>query len=87
MTCQRNRIELKHFVGLLQPLPIPSQKGESISMDYIRSLPKIQGKDSIFVVIDRHTEYAHLFAIFIEYKAHQVAELFFKEVFQLSTLR
>ena len=55
-------------------------------MDFIRGLPKVQGKDSIMVVVDRLTKYAHFFPISIHYKAPQITELFFKEVFRLHGL-
>jgi hypothetical protein len=44
MTCQQNKSELTHLAGLLQPLLIPEQKWESISMDFITGLSKVQGK-------------------------------------------
>jgi hypothetical protein len=52
-------------------------------MDFITGLPQVQGRDCIFVVVDRLTKFAHFFAIPTDYKAIQVAEFFFKEVFQL----
>ena len=51
--CQKNKIEHDYPTGLLQPLPIPDKKWESISMDFITGLPKVQEKDSIMVVVDR----------------------------------
>jgi hypothetical protein len=77
-TCQQNKSEQTHPTGLLQPLPIPEQKWESISMDFITGLPRVQGRDCIFVVVDRLTKFAHFFAIPMDYKAIQVAELFFR---------
>jgi hypothetical protein len=71
---------------LLQPLPILEQKWESISMDFITGLPLVQGKDCIYVVVDRLTKFAHFFAISSKYSTTQVAKLFFREVFRLHGL-
>ena len=62
-TCQEYKDEHTHPTGLLQPLPILKHKWESISMDFITRLPMTQGKDCIFVVVDRLTKFAHFFAI------------------------
>jgi hypothetical protein len=86
MTCQQNKSEQTHLVGLLQPLPIPKQKLERISMDFITSLPRVQGRDCIFVAVDKLTKFSHFFAIPMDYKAMQVAEFFFREVFWLHGL-
>eukprot|EP00253_Pinus_taeda_P014747 PITA_14747 len=83
--CQRNKGEMGHLVGLLQPLPIPEVKWESISMDFITRLPMVQGKDCI-VVVDRLTKYTHFFAISAHYTTAQVVELFFREIFRLHGL-
>jgi hypothetical protein len=85
-TCQQNKFEQTHPARLLQPLPIPEQKWESISMDFITGLSRVQGKDCIFVVVDRLTKFAHFFAIPTDYKAIQVAEIVFREVFRLHGL-
>jgi hypothetical protein len=86
VTCQQNKSKQTHPIRLLQPLPIPEQKLESISIDFITGLPKVQGRDCIYVVVDRLTKFAHFFAIFSEYKAAQVAELFFREIFKFHGL-
>ena len=52
-------------------------------MDFITGLPRVSGRDCIFVVVDRLTKFPHFFAIAMDYKAIQVAELFFREVFRL----
>jgi hypothetical protein len=49
-------------------------------------LPRVQGRDCIFVVVDRLTKFMHFFVIPTEYKATQVAELFFREIFRLHGL-
>ena len=55
-------------------------------MDFITGLPKVQGRDFIYVVVNRLTKFADFYAISIEYNAIQVAELFFREVFRLHGL-
>jgi len=55
-------------------------------MDFITGLPMVQGKDCIFVVVDRLTKYTHLFSISVHYTAAQVAKLFFREIFKLHGL-
>jgi hypothetical protein len=86
VTCQQNKLEQTLPARLLQPLPILEQKWESISMDFITSLPKVQGKDCIYVVVDRLTKFAHFYAILTDYSAVQVVEIFFREVFKLHGL-
>jgi hypothetical protein len=85
-TCQENKDEHTHPAGLLQPLPMPEHKWKSISMDFITGLPKVQGKDWIFIVVDRLTKFAHFFSIAIYFSATQVAKLFFREIFKLHGL-
>ena len=84
--CQQNKIENIHPAGLLQPLPILEKKWESVSMDFITGLPKVQGRDCLYVVVDRLTKFAHFFSISSDYSTAQVAELFFREFFKLHGL-
>jgi hypothetical protein len=55
-------------------------------MDFITGLPKVQGKDCIYVVVDRLSKFAHFYAIPTDYNAIQVEKLFFREVFRLHGL-
>lgn len=66
---QRNKGELTHLAGLFQSLPILEGKGESISMDFITGLPMVQGRDCIYVVVDKLMKYAHFFTIPTSYSA------------------
>ena len=71
-TCQKNKVEHTHPAGLLHPFPIPVQKWESISMDFITGLLKVFSKDCIFVVVDRLTKFAHFFDVTTTFTAAQV---------------
>jgi hypothetical protein len=86
VTCQEKKLEHGLPAGPLQPLPIPKHKWESISMDFITSLHKVQGKDCIYVVVDILTKLSHFYTILTYYSAFRVADVFFMEVFRLHGL-
>lgn len=54
---------MRKMLSLLHPLPIPDQRWEEISMDFIIGLPKLDGRDAILIVVDRLTKYAHFCGI------------------------
>ena len=54
--CQQNKVETAKTLGLLQPLSIPSQVLEEVSLDFVTGLPKFEGKGVIMVVVDRITK-------------------------------
>ena len=52
--CQRNKPSNRRPGGLLQPIPIPQERWEQITMDLIAGLPKTaRGNSGIAVFVDR----------------------------------
>lgn len=82
-TYQWNKIECVKTPGLLQPLPILNQKWQEISMDFITSLLKLEGKDAIFITIDILTKYSYFWRLWSTIKESDVVELYIKEIHRL----
>jgi len=87
LDCQKIKFEHQHPAGLLQPLPIPEWKWETISMDFITGLPKTRkNNDSIMVVVDKLSKSAHFIPMQSTYKAVLIAHIFMKNIFRLHGL-
>jgi len=52
-------------------------------MDFIDGLPKSEGKEVIFVVVDRFSKNAHLMALTHPYSAITVGKVFMENVYKL----
>eukprot|EP00798_Chlamydomonas_sp_ICE-L_P024861 gene24861-biopygen19279 len=62
--------------GTLQPLPIPNAPFDSLNMDFIVGLPKSEGYDMIFVIVDRLTKMVKLAPCKTTDGAEQIAKIF-----------
>jgi hypothetical protein len=82
LTCQQNWTFNKKQAGLLQPLPILEAPWESVSMDFMVSLPLSKGFDAIMVVVDRFSKMAHIIPIMESAIAQEMGRLFFTHVFK-----
>ncbi|GKB64233.1 glycoside hydrolase, catalytic domain-containing protein [Tanacetum coccineum] len=83
LVCQRCKPDLSAYPGLLQPLRIPKTVWYSISMDFIKGLPKSYGCTVILVVVDRLTKYGHFIPLSHLFTALQVAQVFLDQVCKL----
>ncbi|XP_042032774.1 uncharacterized protein LOC121779504 [Salvia splendens] len=78
--CQTTKYSTQKPSGLLQPLPIPTQVWEDVSMDFIVGLPLSRGYTTIMVVVDRLSKYAHFAPLPARFDAMRVARLFIDTV-------
>lgn len=83
MICQKNKSLATSPLGLLQPLAIPKNVWEDISMDFVEGLPKSAGYDTIFVVVDRLSKATHFLDLKHHFTAKSVVVLFIREVVRL----
>jgi hypothetical protein len=82
--CQQLKVEHRHLVRFLQPLPIPEWKWETISMDFITELPKsVKQNDVIMVVVDKLSKSSHFVPVKSTYKAIDIVNIFMKDIFRL----
>lgn len=71
--CHQAKPDRSRYPGLLQPLPVPSQAWQAISLDFIEGLPQSGSYNTILVVVDRLTKYAHFVSLRHLFTALKVA--------------
>lgn len=75
--CQRTKSARERPLGLLNPLDIPANRWQDISMDFMTKLPRsTTGYDAIMVIVDRLTKRAHFLATTTKATAQSTACLF-----------
>jgi hypothetical protein len=83
LVCQHAKSKRVLSPGLLQPLPIPHGAWQDFTMDFIEGLPKSEGCDTILVVVDKYSKYAHFFALRHPFSTATVAQMFLDNVVKL----
>ncbi|GJP37547.1 hypothetical protein CLOM_g21945 [Closterium sp. NIES-68] len=85
--CAGNKSDTKKPGGLLQPLEIPDEPSESVSLDFITYLPNTRdGHTAILVFVDRLTKMVHFVTTTTDVSAEDTAKLFVAHVFRLHGL-
>ena len=89
-TCRRSKPSNQKPYGLLNPLSIPSHPWESIGVDFVGPLPESKNRDgsydSITTVICLLTGMVHLIPSRQDYKARQVTEMMFEQIYKLHSI-
>jgi hypothetical protein len=86
-SCQRIKASQQVPAGLLQPLPIPKQPWDQVSMDFIVQLPTTKaGFDAIVVFVDTFSKMVHLAPTKTTASALDTAWIFFDQVIKLHGL-
>jgi hypothetical protein len=82
-SCQRVKSRNTKKAGLLQPLPVPEDTWQSVSMDLITQLPpSTEGYTAVAVFVDRLSKMARLVPCHDTTTAEQFADLFLDAVFR-----
>ena len=80
-TCMRSKPQRHKPYGLLKQLPVPERPWNSISMDFIETLPTSSGCDSILVIVDRLSKQGIFIPTTIHCTSEDLAGLFVMHVF------
>ncbi|CAI7829215.1 unnamed protein product [Closterium sp. NIES-54] len=80
-TCQRMKSSKQKKAGLHQPLPVPEQPWQVVSLDFITGLPPTNaGHDTILVVIDKFSKMGHFIPTHTTARTEETAQLFLKHI-------
>lgn len=81
VACSQNKYWNQAPAGLLQPLPIPTDRWRVWTMDLVGPLTKsARGNDTIVVFVDKLTKLAHFAPTVITVTAHKLAEIMLTRV-------
>jgi hypothetical protein len=86
VVCQRAKPDRSRYPGLLAPLPVPDQFWQMVTMDFIDGLPRSGRFNSILVVVDKMSRYAHFIGLSHPYTASTVAAAYMENVHKLHGL-
>ncbi|GJT52311.1 putative reverse transcriptase domain-containing protein [Tanacetum coccineum] len=81
LTYLKVKAEHQRPSSLLQQPEIPEWKWEGIAMDFVTKLPRTSsGHDTIWVIVDRLTKFAHFLPMREDYKIDRLARLYLNEI-------
>jgi len=84
--CLRTKIQRHLPSRELQPLPIPEERWDVISVDFISELPESGGYDSIMVAVDSAGKHSHFIETVTTVTAAGAANLYLRNIWKLHGL-
>lgn len=81
--CQQAKPDRNRYPGLLQPLPVPTSAWEMVSLDFVEGLPRSGQFNSILVVVDKYSKFAHFIPLRHPFSALSVAKVYTDHVYKL----
>ena len=84
--CARTKVQRCLPVGELQPLAIPEERWDAITMDFISELPESGGYDAIMVAVDSVGKRSHFIKTVTTVTAACAANLYVRNVWKLHGL-
>jgi hypothetical protein len=83
VVCQMGKPERMKPSGLLQPLPVPDETCQIITMDIIEGLPQSGNANIIMVVVDKFAKFAHFLPLKHPYTSASVAKIFLDSIYKI----
>jgi len=84
--CLRTKIQRRLPSGELQPLPIPEERWDAISVDFISELLESGRYDSIMVAVDSAGKHSHFVETVTTVTAARAANLYLRNIWKLHGL-
>lgn len=81
--CQQAKPDRAASSGLLSPLPIPKERWDLITMDFVDGLPQLGKFNCLLVIVDKRTWFAHFLPLAHPYRASKVAQLYMNQVYKI----
>ena len=83
VVCQKEKFDHQALGGLLHPLPIPVWKFEDITMDFVSGFPLVNGKNAVWVRVDRLIKVAHFIPIWFKHNMEELVGLYVENIVKL----
>ena len=83
VVCQRVKPDIVRYPGLLEPLPVPKQFWQMLTMDFVEGLPRSGRYNCILVVVDKLSRYAHFLGLQHPFTVSSVISVFMDNIHKL----